>query len=118
KGLENYTILLRSQFNTTEFIKQADIVVHPSKFEGKSNVIDEAKYLLKPIVATNYETVKEQLTHEKNGLISEMNSESIASCIDRMIQDGDLLGSINENLKNERYDDTNSLIIFQDIINS
>jgi len=118
KGLENYFILLGFQFNTAEFIKQADILVHPSKFEGKSNVIDEAKYLLKPIVATNYETVKEQLTHEKNGLISEMNSESIASCIDRMIQDGNLLGRIKENLKNEKYDDTNSLIILQDILNS
>jgi len=116
KGLENHFILLGFQFNTAEFIKRADIVVHPSRFEGKSNVIDEAKYLLKPIVATNYETVNEQLTHEKNGLISEMNSKSLASCIQKMIYDKYIRQQFSENLFNERYDDMESLKIFNKVV--
>lgn len=118
KGLENHFILLGFQFNTAEFIKKADIVVHPSRFEGKSNVIDEAKYLLKPIVATNYETVNEQLTHEKNGLISDMNSESLALSIIKLAGNQYLKEKFKENLLSERYDDIESLQIFQQILDN
>ena len=40
-------------------VKKVDILVHPSRFEGKSNTIDEALYYTTPVVATNFETVFE-----------------------------------------------------------
>jgi len=116
KGLENHLLLLGFQINTAEFIKRADIIVHPSRFEGKSNVIDEAKFLLKPIVATNYETVNEQIENGETGLISEMNSESLAICVEKMINGKKLKEEIYIKLKKEQYDDTKSIRTFQDII--
>lgn len=118
KGLQNNFILLGFQINTAEFIKNVDIVVHPSRFEGKSNVVDEAKYLLKPIVATNYETVGEQISHEKNGLISEMNSDSLAESILRVIKDKGLSKKFHDKLLNERYNDQQSVDTFLNIIDN
>ncbi|WP_298787502.1 glycosyltransferase [uncultured Marinococcus sp.] len=116
KGLQNYFILLGAHLNTGEFIKNTDILVHPSRFEGKSNVIDEAKQLLKPIVATNFETVHEQIVHEKTGLISNMNARDLAKCILRVKKEDYLVQKFKRNLAFDMYDDTESLNIFQKII--
>ena len=48
-------------------------------------VLDEAKILNKPIVVTNYETVKDQI-NENEGIIVDMNAESIYEGIIKMIR--------------------------------
>ena len=49
-------------------------------------VLDEAKILGKPIVVTNYETVKDQITEEE-GLIVQMNPNSLCEGIIKMIDE-------------------------------
>ncbi len=83
-GLEDYVILLGIRSNPYPYIKQCDIFVQPSLYEGKSIVLDEAKILCKPIVATCYTTVYNSITNGINGIISEMNSESLAENIYRL----------------------------------
>lgn len=116
RGLQKHFILLGFHVNTAAFIQESDIIVHPSKFEGKSNVVDEAKYLLKPIVATDYNTVNEQLIHEQTGLISAMNFESLALSIQKLLNNNQLKEKLKRNLLEERYDDSQSLKIFYNII--
>lgn len=72
--------------NPYPYLKNADIVVQPSRYEGKSMVLDEAKILGKPIVVTNYETVKDQITEEE-GLIVQMNPNSLCEGIIKMIDE-------------------------------
>ena len=67
--------------------------MQPSRYEGKSVVIDETKILKKPIVVTNYPTVKDQIMDGKEGMIVDMAPEGIAQGIISMLQ--------NENLRNE-----------------
>ncbi|MBD8004257.1 glycosyltransferase [Bacillus norwichensis] len=117
KGLQKNFVLLGFHVNTAAFIQECDILVHPSKFEGKSNVIDEAKYLLKPIVATNFNTVNEQLSHEWTGLISDMDPESLSQCIQDVLTKKELKDRFQKNLLNERYDDSKSLETFYSIVN-
>lgn len=93
KNLKKHIILLGFKLNTFEYIKRCNIFVHPSRSEGKSNAVDEALYLRKPIVITNYTTVKEQITDNANGYICEMNGNAIANKIQYVI---DNLESINE----------------------
>lgn len=116
KNLEEHFILLGFQLNTAAFMKKADIIVHPSRFEGKSNVVDEAKYLLKPIVATRYNTVEEQLTHENTGLISEMNSHSLSENIERLIASPSLKVKLKSNLEITRTSDSQSIQKFNEIV--
>ena len=48
--LQEIFILLGMKENPYPYIREADIYVQPSRFEGKSIAIDEAKILQKPIV--------------------------------------------------------------------
>lgn len=116
KGLQKNFIMIGFQFNTAAFIRECDMVVHPSEFEGKSNVVDEAKYLLKPIVATNYNTVTEQLSHEQTALITDMDSESLSKAIEQLLVSDELKEKFKNNLLRERYNDSKSIKTFYNII--
>ena len=98
---ENFN-LLGIRENPYPYIKKSDIYVQPSRFEGKSIAIDEAKILNKPIVVTNFSTAKDQIINNKNGIITEMNSKSLANEIERIICDEKLKKKIILNLNNEK----------------
>ena len=100
--LEDNFNLLGIRENPYPYIKKSDIYVQPSRFEGKSIAIDEAKILNKPIVVTNFSTAKDQIINNKNGIISEMNSKSLANEIERIICDEKLKKKIILNLSNEK----------------
>ncbi|MEK0089852.1 glycosyltransferase [Tetragenococcus halophilus] len=102
KGLQNKFILLGFQLNTLEFIKNVDIFVHPSRTEGKSNAVDEAKFVGKPIVVTNYDTVSEQIEDKTTGLIADMTGKSIALALERLIDDKELQLFLAKNCLNSK----------------
>lgn len=100
-GLEKSFKLLGVTDNPYPFIKYADICVQPSRSEGKSIAIDEAKILHKPIVITNFSTAKDQIDNEQNGLIVDMNPEAIAEGIKRIINDAELRNKLTTQLSSE-----------------
>ena len=57
--LEEYITFLGLRANPYPYIRSCDLLVQPSRWEGKSVVLDEAKILAKPILATNYSTIKD-----------------------------------------------------------
>ncbi|MGG4489218.1 glycosyltransferase [Metabacillus idriensis] len=89
-NLENSFLLIGIKENPYPYIRHADIYVQTSRFEGKSIAIDEAKILHKPIVVTNFSTVKDQILHNHNGLIVEMNFKAIAKGIEKLIIEEEL----------------------------
>ncbi len=101
-GIENDFILLGERSNPYPYISGCDIYVQPSRYEGKSIAIDEAKSLKRPIVATNFTTVADQITDGVNGLICEMNEIDIADKIEKLIDDTDLRNKLSENLSEEK----------------
>lgn len=99
--LQEIFILLGIKENPYPYIREADIYVQPSRFEGKSIAIDEAKILHKPIIVTNFSTAKDQILNKENGLIVEMNSQSIYEGIKKLINDQELRNKLIENLSKE-----------------
>lgn len=99
--LEDMFILGGIKENPYPYIKQADIYVQPSRFEGKSIAIDEAKILNKPILVTNFSTAKDQINDQINGLIVDMNPESIYNGIKQLIGSDELRRRLSQNLSNE-----------------
>lgn len=99
--LNNNLILMGNSPNPYKYMSKADIYVQPSRFEGKSIAIDEAKILCKPIVVTNFSTVLDQIKDGKNGIISEMNSKSLADKISNCIYDYELRNKLIKNLEKE-----------------
>lgn len=101
--LEEHVKFLGVRENPYPYIKYCDIFVQPSRYEGKSVVIDEAKIIGKPIVATNYSTVKDQLENEQEGLIVEMSGSGVAAGIQRIVQDKDLREHMVQYLLSHNY---------------
>ncbi|WP_058301199.1 glycosyltransferase [Gorillibacterium timonense] len=97
-GLEQRFFLMGMSENPYPYLKEADIYVQPSRFEGKSIAIDEAKILGKPIVVTNFSTARDQIESGETGLIVEMNAEALAEGIRLLMEDEGLCSSFSHRL--------------------
>lgn len=104
-GLQDTFVLLGMHINPTKFMKNADLIVQTSLFEGKSIVIDESKILQKPILVTNYPTVSDQIVDNYNGIISSFDPSDIASKIEHILHDGELRQRLSQNLELETAKD-------------
>ncbi len=109
-GVEAYFQLLGMQSNPYPFIAKSDLLVQPSRFEGHSVAIMEAKILNKPIVATK-EAAKEQIRHKENGVLCNTTPESIANAIEKLLTDKDLLEKITLAVTKEDFNKRNDEII-------
>ena len=85
--LQNYFELLGERPNPYPYIKYCNLFLQTSRFEGKSIVVDEAKILNKPIISTNYPTVKDNIQDGQSGIICEISPEAIANAIIALNQD-------------------------------
>lgn len=100
-GLQDDVRLLGMKTNPYPYMVQADVYVQPSRHEGFGMTIAEAKILGVPVVSTNFDVVYNQITHEKNGLIAEMDGVKIGEQILRLIQDDELREHIKSTLHKE-----------------
>lgn len=88
--LKDNIYLVGVQSNPYVYMQRADIIVHPSRFEGKSITLDEAKILCKPVVVTNFSTVYDQFEDGVNASICEMECKSLAIAIETLIKNSEL----------------------------
>lgn len=114
--LEEYFVLLGVKENPYPYIKEADIYVQTSRFEGFGLAIAEARMLNTPVVTTEFDAVYNQIVQGKNGLVVDMNSESIADGILRLMNDIELRDSIVDYLKKEKKGNTEELEKFYKLI--
>ena len=90
--------------NPYPYLKRSTIYVHPSLFEGRSIALDEAKLLCKPIVVTNFSTVKDQFQDRVNGSICEMSPESVAESVAELLANEPLRQSYTKYLQSHCID--------------
>lgn len=95
--------------NPYPYLKNASIIVHPSRFEGKSIALDEAKLLCKPIVVTNFSTVHDQFQDKINATICEMNPVAIADAIQELAEDENLRSNYIKHLQTHKIDNTSEI---------
>lgn len=113
--LNDCFFLLGIRDNPYPYLKNADVVVQPSRYEGKSMVLDEAKILAKPIVASNYTTVRDQLSDEE-GLVVDMTPEGIAEGIQKMLTDSKMRKGFVKYLQQRDYGNTDEMKKFYDAL--
>ncbi len=100
-NISHYIQFLGLQDNPYPYLKACTLYVQPSRFEGKSIAIEEAKFLNKPIVVTNYSSVSDQINAMQNGYIVEINPISIAKGIEFVLSNVDLQNQFKSNLAEE-----------------
>ncbi len=98
-GLSEQIRLLGIRENPYPYMAACDIFVQTSRNEGKSMVLDEAKILCKPIVVTNYTTVKDSVEHGESGWIVDMSAKAICEGIVHVYQDAQLRERLIHNLQ-------------------
>lgn len=90
RGLSEDFILLGARNNPYPYMARCSVLVQSSRFEGKSVVLDEAKMLCAPIVATAYPTVADQLTDGQEGMVTPLSAEGLADGLQKMLEDAAL----------------------------
>lgn len=102
-AVEDCFVLLGTRNNPYPYIHNSLFVVQPSRYEGKSVVLDETKILAKPIVATAYPTVGDQVMEGKEGRIIPMTPEGIAQGVREMMEEETLREEIRSYLAQREY---------------
>lgn len=108
-GLDQKFIFCGVCANPYPYMKQADIIVHPSRYEGKSMTLDEAKILCKPIVVTNFSTVRDQFEDRVNASICQLSDRTLANAIIELMTKSELRNIYINNLEHNCFD-VNSII--------
>ena len=118
KGLSDNIKFIGIRSNPYPYIKRADVFAMPSRYEGKSIALDEAKILHKPIVVTNYPSVRDAIEDKQTGLIVNIDSESIAKGIQILHDDIVLRKTVVSNLCKSNYGNEEQVVAkFLSIIN-
>lgn len=116
KGVSNSFFLLGQKLNPYPYMREANLIVHCSRSEGKSVAIDEAMLLSKPIVLTNYATAKDQVESGVTGIICEMSPEGVGAAIENLLLDESLARKLSANLANFALDSAKTLEMFEHTI--
>ena len=115
-NVEENVVILGKKENPYPYIKACDIYVQPSKYEGKCVSVREAQILCKPVLITNYETSSSQVEHNKDGLIVNMENESIADGIISIIKDNNLKEGLINYCKTHHFGNENEFIKIENLI--
>lgn len=101
--LQECVKLIGARSNPYPYIKYCDVFVQPSRYEGKSVVLDEAKIIAAPIIATSYPTVYEQLKDGDEGIIVPISAEALAAGLEGLINHPQKRIALREKLLSIEY---------------
>lgn len=102
-GMEEHVILLGKQENPYPFIKECDIYVQPSRFEGNAVTVREAQILCKPVIVANYSTAHSQIRQSVDGIIVPLDNAGCAHGIAQFIKNKKLQQNIVRYLDEHDY---------------
>ncbi|WP_191565582.1 glycosyltransferase [Metabacillus idriensis] len=109
-------ILLGVNANPYPFIKNSDIYVQTSRFEGFGLAIAEARMLNKPVVTTRFDAVYNQMKDGENGLVVDINSTAITEGIIKLIDNTELRNNIIKYLQSEKKGNVEEIEKFYQLI--
>lgn len=86
-GLEEDFLLPGAVENPYPYMRQADLYVHASRFEGKSIAIQEAQILGKTILVSDCSGSREQVENGVDGVMCPLTAEDICANVQRLLHD-------------------------------
>lgn len=87
EGLEEHFILLGTRDNPYPYMAACDVYVQATRFEGCCTSISEAVILGKPVIASDCDGNKEQLTRYETGILVGLTKQEIARGIVKAVSD-------------------------------
>lgn len=108
-GLNGLFVMPGVVKNPYPYIKQAEIYVHCSRFEGKSIAIQEAQVLGKPMLVSDCSGNREQVIPKVDGLMCNLNEEEIAENIIKLLDSEELRSRLGQNAARKLEGEENML---------
>lgn len=102
-NMEDYVFLLGRKENPYPYIKNCDIYIQPSRYEGKAVAVKEAQILHKPVVITNFPTASSQLRNGIDGIIVPMDNSGCAKGIVDLLKNSEKIQNLIDNCSTSRY---------------
>lgn len=115
-NMEDYVVLLGKKENPYPYMKNCDIYVQPSRYEGKAVTVREAQILNKPVVITRFDTAASQVEEGVDGYICELSVDGIANGIEYMINNPDIRNKLIENTKKRDYSNSDQFEKLMELI--
>jgi len=109
ENVQNNVILLGKQSNPYPFIKECDVYVQPSRYEGKSITVREAQILCKPVIVTAYPTAHSQIEDGEDGVIVPLEKNLCANAIAAFLKDKMKQAKIIKYLSEHEYGNENEI---------
>lgn len=109
-GVERYVTLLGMQDDPYPYIRQADLYVQPSRFEGHCVTVLEARLLAVPILATR-NAAEEQLEDGKSGRLCKPDAASIADAASELYRMPERRQAFRDALRSHDFEHDNALIM-------
>lgn len=114
-GVQDCFKLLGVRENPYPYVLNADIIAQPSRFEGKSVVLDEAKILCKPIVVANYDTVRDQIIDGQEGIIAKLDVECFANALSEVINNQSIQNKLSAYLSEHDYGNDDLIYMYDNL---
>ena len=101
--LEDYLVLAGRRFNPYPFIKIADIMCMPSRYEGKPIVITESMILGVPPIVTEYLSANEQIENGVDGVVVPNDDVAAVDSVVSVVKDSVKIEKLKENVRSREY---------------
>lgn len=102
-SVENRVILLGKKDNPYPYIRECDLYVQPSRYEGKCVAVREAQMLSKPVIITHYPTAESQVHDGIDGIIVPLDNAGCATEMKRLIENKELMEQLVQNCMRRDY---------------
>ena len=113
----NDTIMLYgNKLNPLPYLRQMDVFILASRYEGKPVSVTEAQILGLPCLVTDYESAPSQVQHQVNGIIMDNNYDNIYETIKAVIQTPKLLSKWKKNTILGSYSNEQDIKYFYGLI--
>lgn len=100
---EDYVIIVGKKDNPYPYMANCNIYVQPSRYEGKAVTVREAQILQRPVIITNYPTASSQINSGTDGIICQIDNNSIANAIHELLLNSHKRQQITQYLAKHEY---------------
>ncbi len=111
-GVADMMLFLGTTTNPYSYLRDCDIYAQPSRHEGKPISVEEAKIMLRPILATRYLSAPEQLENGELGVICEITSDGIYEGLKRLLDDESLRDRLSDTLHARKFGNSSEIVKF------
>lgn len=105
--MESHVITVGMQANPYPYIRQADLYMQPSRFEGYPMTILEALVLGQPVVSTDNNGAREILEEGKTGLLRQAEPEELEEAIVMLIENSKNFEVLKKQVQNFDFEAQN-----------